>query len=318
MTSCRLCILFCIIKAITSDFDVIKDPISSSHDLKSRIIGGSPANPKRYPFFAILEIETVEFGVTMIRSCGGSLIETDVIMTAAHCLTSAVRISVIVNYTNTNSFEQTYYRESIFSVSHPNYNPDDLCSQNDIALIFINSPVRDVPVIPWNRKSSVPDPKNRVKVTTIGFGLTDLSLGTRPDKLMEISVQTLPNDICKQKSGSCSVQKSDVCIYHELKGVCFGDSGGPLLLQSKNTTKEMIQIGVVSRSKVVDPICIQADVPQIFTRISSYATWIDDMVCMHSKYKPVICPTLNPSTKRPTKRPTKKKQPIVKSTGKML
>jgi secreted trypsin-like serine protease len=302
-----LSILFCIIHATISYAKRNKDPVSVSRDLETaRIIGGFPANPKRYPYFASLQIEIYQSGTTWLSSCGGSLIAPDVIMTAAHCLISAVRSYIFMDV---NGEGQTLLRSSNFSVSHPSYEPNNLCSQNDIALVFMDSPVNDVPVVRWNRKSSLPGQSSRKKVTAIGFGVTDETLGVTSNELMEVSIRTLPNNVCEKQVGSCSVKKSDICTYDDKKGVCFGDSGGPLMLQTNSATKEMVQIGIVSRSKTVDPICIQSDTPQIFTRVSSYAGWVDKMTCKYSKHKPTICPTLKPSTKRPSKRPTKKAKP---------
>jgi secreted trypsin-like serine protease len=187
---------------------------------------------------------------------------------------------------------------------HPNYDPNNLYSQNDIALVFMDSPGNDVPVVRWKWNLSLPGQSSRKKVTANGFGVTDETLGVTSNELMEVSIRTLPNNVCEKQVGSCSVKKSDICTCDDKNGVCFGDSGGPFMLQANATTKEMIQIGIVSQSKTVDLICIQSDTLQIFTRVSSYAGWIDKMTCQYSKHKSTICPTLKPSTTRPSKRPT--------------
>ena len=131
-----------------------------------------------------------------------------------------------------------------------------------------------------------------------------------PDYLMEASFQAISNGECTKRAGSWRIQESDLCTYDVKKGVCYGDSGGPLILSSK-TSQNHVQVGIVSRPSKIsfEPICVKAGVPQVFTRVSSYISWIHDNICKFSKVKPDTCTTIKPSTKRPAD-----KEKIVKSS----
>jgi secreted trypsin-like serine protease len=297
-----------------------KEPISTSsysRKLDSRIIGGTIVKSDRYPYFSWLHIQVSSFGPSDSGFCGGSLIAPDVVMSAAHCIEYAIKIDVWVNSTSRDYNGYEFYRNSIRTVTHPAYKPYNGVHQHDIGLIFLNSPVNGVELLRWNRNESLP--ASRSTVTAIGFGATGLPTippGTAPvsissylpEELMETSFKTITNAECMKRAGSWRVKTSDLCSYDEKKGVCFGDSGGPLLLPS-STSQGNVQIGIVSRSasSSYEPVCIKAGIPQVFTRVSYYTAWIDENICKFSTYKPSNCPSMKPINKRPTAKPTMRK-----------
>jgi secreted trypsin-like serine protease len=69
-------------------------------DLKSRIVGGSRANPTRYPYYTYLRLIRQSGKVSF---CGGSLVNSDVVLTAAHCIlidpNPVIKFEAFVNYT---------------------------------------------------------------------------------------------------------------------------------------------------------------------------------------------------------------------------
>jgi secreted trypsin-like serine protease len=152
---------------VSSGLSNVVDAYGSSRDL---IIGGSKADATKYPFFALLTFDLGSFPSSSIpTSCGGTLINSDVVMTSARCLNDAESIDVWVNSTSRDYSEYEYFRTSKRIVTHPKY--VQYSSGNDISLIFLDSPVKNVPVVQINRDSAVPGDK-RTLVTAIGFGRT--------------------------------------------------------------------------------------------------------------------------------------------------
>lgn len=60
--------------------------LGSSQDIDSdiRIIGGKPVNINTVPYQVSV---IVQYGTYLIHTCGGSILNEDTILTAAHCVT---------------------------------------------------------------------------------------------------------------------------------------------------------------------------------------------------------------------------------------
>ena len=65
-------------------------------DFEAQIVGGTPVPDGKYPFMAYTEIERSDGSFV---SCGGSLIDPDSVLTAAHCLENATRATLVVGRT---------------------------------------------------------------------------------------------------------------------------------------------------------------------------------------------------------------------------
>lgn len=84
---------------------------------------------------------------------------------------------------------------------------------------------------------------------------------------------TMSNEECRKKSMPKSPIKDliTLCAYSGSKGtgICIGDSGGPLVSDSK-------LIGVSSWG-----VACAKGYPDGFSRISTFVTWIDQIMKMH-------------------------------------
>ena len=282
------------------------------------VVGGSEANRQRFPYYTLLKTFT-KYGTG--RTCGGTLIAPDVVMTAAHCIEGSdedelfgdsspiVGVDAFVNSTTVEYSKFEYYRSGIKWMVHPDR--DRLRLSNDVAIIFLNAPVLEVPPVKVNKDANIPVSDDPTTLTVIGLGAngtntTDdpfssgfTSYITYPDQLMKIEIDTVSTPSCKKMYGSFFVGDSNFCagVDYE-KGVCLGDDGGPVLL-TKSSAADDVQIGIIS---LVGSYYCGGGAPDVYTRMSSYAGWIDDQVCQFSKSKPSTCPTLRP-TRKPTKKP---------------
>ncbi|KAI2510315.1 trypsin-like serine protease [Fragilaria crotonensis] len=117
-------------------------------NLESRIVGGVKADPKRNPYFTQLMITYVSSTTIATGNCGGTLINSDVVLTAAHCLTpdspysSVYSIRTWVNSTSIYDSPYEYYRTASRYLIHPSYDHTNLI--NDVALIFLDTRVTGV------------------------------------------------------------------------------------------------------------------------------------------------------------------------------
>jgi secreted trypsin-like serine protease len=216
-----------------------------------------------------------------------------------------------VNYTSdvhTTGYE--YPRKVTKWIHFPDYNSNTDVA--DLGILILDSPVNGVPLIKLNSASSTPTVGQSLSV--IGFGYID-NEETDPEYLMEVSVPTVSQQDCNDSDSYDGkiVQSAMICAGPSQGGKdsCNGDSGGPLFVRGKSASED-IQVGIVSFGDASG--CAIPDYPGVYTRVSTYVKWIQDMTCQNSKYKPQSCTNVNPSTptnkpkpNKPTMKPTKKR-----------
>nr|CAD7462023.1 unnamed protein product [Timema tahoe] len=99
----------------------------------SRITNGEQASRGQFPYQAALYLDGRSF-------CGGSLISTTWVLTAAHCTLGIDTVTVHLGAQNLNAVEAGKVTVATRNlVSHANYNPSNL--NNDISLIRLPSAV---------------------------------------------------------------------------------------------------------------------------------------------------------------------------------
>jgi transmembrane protease serine 9 len=280
---------------------------NNERELDSRIIGGEIANPTRYPYFTLLFLNLED---DLLNTCGGSLIAPDVVLTNAACLlpdnATILSIDAFVNYTSTTtSTGYEYERKVITTFPYPKYNP--ITFEGDIALLFLESAVTQVPFVSLNRHAKTP--KNGQTVTVFGIGSTSITDGYS-DNLMEVDVSVVSHKDCNDRNSynGLIVEKAMLCAGDPKGGKdsCAGDNGSPMVVTGMNA-KGDVQVGIVSFGKG----CGDPDFPGVYTRVSHYSKWIQDKICAHSTMKPSSCRSKKskapkvPSQK--TKKPTKLK-----------
>lgn len=172
----RLSVLFFAIAAVTS----------ASEDTSSFIVGGTDATIEDYPYMA----GVFNFG---LPSCGGTIISSRTVLTAAHCfiLNTPATVSVVVGGSRRRGQDGISYR-AIRLLIHPEYvhEEEPFHIQNDVAVIrtlrrFELGP--SVQVIPLG----VEPVPNLAQVTLTGWGLLgDVSLNLFCDSSYQFSVNS--------------------------------------------------------------------------------------------------------------------------------
>jgi secreted trypsin-like serine protease len=280
---------------------------NDDRDLKNRIIGGTIANAQRYPYYTFIVI-TSQSGSR--KFCGGSLVNPDVVLTAAHCIVNPlnpiVNVIALVNYTQSvdvtgflTGFE--HLRSGIAFRVHGNY--DSIRVRNDIGLVYLDSPVNEVTPVNLNDNGNMPADGDPVSV--FGHGrISNAEPAEFPNYLMEVSVPIVPFQDCNDRNSYLGsiVEQSMICAGASSGGygVCHGDSGGPLIILGNSATQD-IQVGIASF--VSKKGCSIVNYPSVFTRVSNYRQWIQDLICLYSNVKPMSCSNVTQPTSTPTSMP---------------
>ncbi|KAI4469728.1 polyserase-related [Holotrichia oblita] len=218
-----------------------------------RVVGGENAPTGAYPFIVSLR------SAANSHFCGGSIINADYVLTAAHCIVGRTTANTqVVAGTNTlNAGGVTIGSSSL--IAHANYNSATI--QNDVALIRVASPIQFTNVISTISLNTAD--VGAADAILIGWGRT-VTGGPLPNNLQRLDTRTITHAQCQQTWGS-QVQTNQICALTVAgQGACNGDSGGPLILTSNG-----LHIGIVSFGVA----CAQG-FPDVYTRTSAFNSWI--------------------------------------------
>jgi secreted trypsin-like serine protease len=240
-------------------------------DPDPEVIGGHQADAGEYPFMVALLKRNVANRFDA-QFCGGSLVDTDVVLTAAHCVVStpANRLDVL---TGTNRLAPGGgERIHVAAVHvHPGYNART--SGNDIAVLELSEPSSSttIPIIHAG-DFDLWDPGTIA--TVIGWGDRDRRANQTnfPVNLYEVDLPILSNAQCSNAYGAGYLKAKMLCagdLQNGGRDSCQGDSGGPLFVPDGHSG--VFQVGVVSFGAG----CGIARFPGVYTRVARYAAFVD-------------------------------------------
>lgn len=174
--------------------------------------------------------------------------------------TSTSSITAVVGTSTLNSGGTFYSINTI--VNHSSYNSSAIV--NDISLLkTVNEVIGSTLVASIPISSSILGAG--FSVTLCGWGRT-LSGDGLPNDLQFINLETIDNTDCAQRQSPNPIFTTSLCTFTRSgEGACNGDSGGPLVYDG-------ILVGIVSWGR---PCAI--GYPDVFTRVSSYVSWIQSI-----------------------------------------
>merc|ERR1711892_1316135 len=179
---------------------------------KRRIIGGVSAKTNQYPW----QVALMQGSYSQDSFCGGTLLSSDTVLTAAHCLAGSYSVYVGIPQGDVSLQSSRNIRSSQILV-HPYYSGLNY----DFAIIKLSSPVEFSDSV---QPICLPNPNESYDDTlaeVTGWGNTNANGFNTPEDLQTVNITTMTNKQCQ------------------------GDSGGPLITLSKDGS-HYSQIGVVS------------------------------------------------------------------------
>jgi secreted trypsin-like serine protease len=231
-----------------------------------RIVGGTRAQQGEFPWM-----------VRLSMGCGGALFTTQVVLTAAHCVSDLgtgpdTSITVTAGAVDLESSERVQVRSTfvhvspdlIFDVSNTSF-----ALVNDWALIKLAEPV-NLPTLPIATDTS----RNKGRHVVMGWG-SSTEGGGQKRFLRKASVPSVTDTTCRTNYRAVGFTYSDramLCAGFLSRAIdsCQGDSGGPLV--NRDANGNVVQVGIVSFGNG----CARANFPGVHTQVSTFAADIQE------------------------------------------
>jgi secreted trypsin-like serine protease len=201
--------------------------------------------------------------------CSGSLIDQDMVVTAAHCVQGAIDGSLRVIFTQKVSFDDQglptltdaspEVHQVYGAIFNPQYDPNYTgVDQHDIAIIRFKSGLPTGYKTATMLNASVNLTAGET-TTLAGYGTTQPDGSDSGGELRKVDVQI-----------ASMLGKTEVVLdQSQGKGACFGDSGGPAFI---TTSGQLLLWGLTNRAYPDDVSDCAHE--SVYTRITAYSDFV--------------------------------------------
>ncbi|KAK2827759.1 hypothetical protein Q7C36_018685 [Tachysurus vachellii] len=239
----------------------------SSEGVDGRIVGGEDAVKGAWPWIASLRW-------TGRIVCGATLIDSQWLVTAAHCVYGKnihlsnwnVILGLHAQYESNTSDRQHHQIQQIIM----NHNYNRRTKDSDIALIHLQNKVSFTDYI---QPICLPDSHQQFaagrKCVIAGWGRLSEG-GTVADVLQQAVVPLINNSVCQERLPEYNITGRMMCAGYPEGGIdtCQGDSGGPLVCEEEDGS--WVLAGVTSFGVG----CARPGRPGVYALLTHFTDWI--------------------------------------------
>ncbi|CAF0960735.1 unnamed protein product [Rotaria sordida] len=239
-------------------------PLVDETDLTPKIVNGTESIKGDWPWLISMQRRGSHI-------CGGSLINDEWIITAAHCVVGNLDTSVydiIFGLHDRLAPDPWVIRRKVDRiVVHPQYTSRNFL--NDIALMKLSAKIDTyteyyMPVCFPNADQTFDGQIGY----TIGWGAQFYG-GSVLRKLNEVTSAVLTDSACKGRYSTGMINTdTQICSGGNKAGACQGDSGGPLIVADPARSGRYVLVGLTSWG-------IGCGDGGVYTRVSAYKSWVE-------------------------------------------
>jgi len=241
--------------------------------VNTMIVGGDAATPGAWPW-QIGVRKNYLIGQGGYHMCGGTLIDNQWIVSAAHCFYRWKRLSdysITLGSHDRDVTDSTQVDSKLGGIwVHEDYNSKTL--DNDIALLKLENPIQLTDYINTACVATTDYPADTMCVVT-GWG--DQESAIDDPELQEVYVPIIDTNVCNRASWyNGDITENMFCAGYSTGGQdsCQGDSGGPFVCRNSAGAWELT--GVVSWGYgCADPLN-----PGVYTRVTQFNNWMDGII----------------------------------------
>lgn len=223
----------------------------------TNIIGGAPAKLGAYPHQVVFLYYSSVY-------CGGSIVTTSFVLTAAHCdMANLGAFKAVAGSLSYKKYSSGQVRSLSRFLRHSRYTQAD--RGFDIAIVkvsqnfVLNSNVQKVSI---NINTAYPTGA----LIATGWGLTRVGDNNSvPEFLQEVVVSSVAYNTCWNNYGG--LPANVMCAAASGKDTCQGDSGGPL---GRVVNGQFVLYGITSFGYG----CAVRNKPGVYTEVSKHYDWI--------------------------------------------
>ncbi|CAG7834307.1 unnamed protein product [Allacma fusca] len=236
---------------------VLGHPANDEKNLGVDIIGKPETKP--FQLHSIVHVMSISANNSIQHTCGGTIINANFVLTAAHCLTGT---SYWIVAGDTEIVGAVQPRQALFIILHQKYNKDTY--ENDIGLIQVDPPFK----MNQHVQPAILAPADYViheNATAIGWEKLNPD-GTAHDPLKHATMDIVSEESCRQAYGKDLIFVSVMCAGHPKGGsgvYCEGNAGNPLVQNGQ-------VVGITSRAHS----CTRPQYPGVYTEMSFFSNWV--------------------------------------------
>lgn len=233
---------------------------STQPSVSTRIVNGSIATANSWPWMVAIYISNGRF-------CGGTLISSQHVLTAAHCVADVTSNDVIV-YAGIQRLSERFngqIRNLSTIYVHPNYSNSTLV--NDLAILKLSSSLNLSTTIGL---CCLPTANSRLTIgdypVYIGWGRTEPT-SDFSDELRQSEPEVVNSSFCSY----ASLTDNQICTGNTSSIACYGDSGSPLMMKINDawTCMGVVNMGLLTCDSYV-----------VFTRVFPYMSFISNITSL--------------------------------------
>jgi len=244
------------------------------------VVGGEDATPAEWCWQVALINSLNQY------LCGGALIGTQWVLTAAHCVTNIVRAGDAIyvrvgDHDLTQKFGSAGAQTLRVATTYIHHNHNSQTLDNDIAILKLHGEAelkQGVCLVCLPARGASQAAGKRCTVTGYGYmGET----GPIPLRVREAEVPIVNDNQCVRKINAVTekifiLPASSFCAGgEEAHDACQGDGGGPLVCEDDGYYE---LTGLVSWGFG----CGRRDVPGVYVKISSFIGWINQIISVNN------------------------------------